>query len=482
MGNSVVWDFIGRNRLSRVGAQIRKTFRGIDKSATRTGRSIDFLARKLAKAGKGMALLGRMGKKLRGGPLGGLIGIGAAAVSGRELIRFEDAKLKALTNASSAAMRAQFDPIVDKKLREIRKFGIGTEEAGAAIFRQLSQRGMDPKELDRLDSAIKLSIGGFVELASATTAMNKAVAIWPDEMPERMAEKILAAQQLGDTDVAELARVIPIIGSSVRGLGFNADESLALLAAGSRILQDANKAAIGIVGIRTQFRQLKGDNLRKAVGLGLVDRRGNAVGAEELVRAFVRANADVRSKQKLKTIITGEEADKLVGIMDETFLAQFLAAKKAAATGTSLELAYQARLKSASTRWKQIINQFGDIGRDLATIVSPALGATADVMQIAAMETKAEKGGLMTFFGNVLKTGMNDAFFEPTRWFGQTPEDLGDPAENRKQRITSLRFREEFFAKWDAIIKIETDPGTTATVVEETTSGNVPAGVSVSEG
>lgn len=219
MARRLAYTFVAKDKFTRVASAVdrktrglRKQFRGLSRDLDKTGKKIQGLGRKTRAFSVASALL---------------IG-GSAKVFGD----LESNVTNVLTLLNDDKAIKKFGSGINVLARDSLKLGFATDEAGQALFNQVSQLGANASSFKAFKEAQELAIAGVTQLDVSVAGIANIMNVYGKTTTDarEVANAFFTSQKAGSTDVAKLASNVGKVSSIAKDAGIGFKELLATMA------------------------------------------------------------------------------------------------------------------------------------------------------------------------------------------------------------------------------------------------------------
>lgn len=408
--NSVFITVSLRNKFSKAGAQItgsvgkmRQGFRGLGRDADASGRAIKRSQNNITALGKLKGVLGTAA----------VIGGGRAAL--RSFATLETATLNVLSLVTKADDKIRLKGVFESMIQDAGKLGFSVDEAGKALFDQVSQAGFGANSLANYRGGMELAIGGNAQFADSITVINKLLENFPELAGDakRAGSFLFTGQVFGSTNVAELARTLPEAAGIVSAVGVTAAQLITSVSLSTKRLGGTASAGIAFQSFIDSFSKVtKGSDQFKALKrLGLPKNavEFEQVGLEEVLRILsVKRKGNQRERLDVSQAFTETRAKRFLNVIDQQFLGQFDQVLRDMDSnfkkGVGLQASYLALADSMGNSMSSTSQSIDRIMQMLGAQLAPTMKGFADGLENLIIRTDKRGGGLRSFAAETAST------------------------------------------------------------------------------
>lgn len=434
--NSVFIDISLKDKFSPAASKVNRSLTKVRRGFKGLSRDADLSAQSLGRSKSSLLALGRL-KGLAGGLLGTAAVTAGFKASLKNFATLELATLNVLSLVTDADEKVKFKPIFEGLIKDAGKFGFTVDEAGKALFDQVSQAGFNAQSLKNYKGGLELAIGGNANFADSITVVNKLLENFPElaNNAEKAGSILFTGQVFGSTNVGELARVLPEAAGIVAAAGISADQFVSLVSLSTKKLGGTASAGIAFRAFVDTFDKVtRGSDQFKALKrlrlpTNVVEFQKIGIDEVLAIIAEVRQGTD-RQRLDLSQAFTEVRAKKFLNVVNDEFLRQntkvIAAMERNFRLSLGLKPSFEAIANSLSTSISSLGQAITQISSIVGEVFAPAVNSLTDTLLgfLERVEARGGKfGGLATetalgagdkfasgFFGSPVTSFINDAF------------------------------------------------------------------------
>lgn len=246
------------------------------------------------------------------------------------------------------------------------KTGKPVEDIAAGLFDIVSAGTQSvPKMKEMLAASAELSVGGFTDLATTTSALITLMAAYGDTVGNAAVgtDKLFKTAKVGRTNVQKLASVFGQFGGAASLAGVNLDQLLAVFASGTRLL-NSEETATGLATFLKPFRNPSKEQIEIMRKLGY-EMNSDIFRRHSLVQVITDLNKlrpeelsiVINEMRAFKTFASAVSDLNQLRMNEAEIMNSAGAAHEAAAYAMGLESTKLDRLAQSWATWKRSVGQ-----------------------------------------------------------------------------------------------------------------------------